>query len=76
MGHMFTKEVIDSLVQKIAKRQTKPIIDASIDNMADEIEGITGVRPSKNTIWLSLKRIGAVASGRKFVYRHNEESHE
>jgi len=60
---------IDNLVKEIAERETKPVIDASIDKIADEIERRTGTRPAKQTIWLSLRRLGAVASGKKFVYR-------
>ena len=59
----------DDLVKEIARRETKPIIDASIDKIADEIFRRTGHRPAKQTIWLSLQRLGAVASGKKFVYR-------
>jgi hypothetical protein len=70
---MFTRKEIDALVQEIAQRQTKPIIDASIDKIADEIAERTGNRPAKQTIWLSLSRIGAVASGKKFVYRWKDD---
>lgn len=75
MGQMFTSEKIDALVRRIAKRQTKPIIDASIDDIADEIESKEGKRPSKSAVWLSLRRIGAVSSGHRFIYKHRN-SHE
>jgi len=73
---MFTKEVIDPMVEKIAKRQTKPVIDASIQQIVDEIEAETGKAPSKSAVWESLHRLGAVASGRKFIYQHNKPRHE
>jgi hypothetical protein len=73
---MFTKDKIDPLVEEIAKRQTRPVIDASIQQIVDEIKERTGVEPSKSAVWLSLRRIGAVSSGRKFIYRHNEAHHE
>jgi hypothetical protein len=61
----------DALIKEIIDRETVPVIDVSIDKIADEIEKRTGERPSKNTIWIALTRMGAKASGRKFVYRHN-----
>jgi hypothetical protein len=68
---MFTND-IDKLVEEIARRETKPVIDKSIEQIVAEIATRTGRTYSKKTIWLSLQRIGAKASGRKFVYRHNE----
>jgi len=68
---MFTNDV-DKLVEEIARRETKPVIDKSIDQIVLEIAERTGKTYSKRTIWLSLQKIGAKASGKKFVYRHNE----
>lgn len=62
----------DEIIKEIAERETVPVISLSIEKMADEIEERTGFRPSKNTIWLALRRIGAKPQGRKFIYRHNE----
>jgi len=62
----------DNLIKEIVQRETVPVIDVSIDKIADEIERRTGERPAKNTVWLALQRLGAKASGKKFVYRHNE----
>ena len=73
---MYTAKQLDELVKEIAERQTKPVIDASIDQIADEIEARGMKKPSKAAIWLSLHRIGAVSSGRKFIYKHNKESHD
>jgi hypothetical protein len=73
---MFKKTVIDPMVEKIAQRQTKPIIDASIDDIALEIEQETGKAPSKSAIWNSLHRIGAVSSGKRWIYQHNKGRHE
>ena len=71
---MFTTD-LDSLVQEIARRETKPVIDKSIDQIVAEIATRTGRTYSKKTIWLSLQRIGAKASGKKFVYRW-KQNHE
>lgn len=71
---MFTND-LDSLVQEIARRETKPVIDKSIEQIVAEIATRTGRTYSKKTIWLSLQRIGAKASGKKFVYRW-KGSHE
>lgn len=71
---MYTNEV-DTLVQEIARRETKPVIDKSIDQIVAEIATRTGRTYSKKTIWLSLQRIGAKSSGKKFVYRW-KGSHE
>lgn len=71
---MYTNEV-DTLVQEIARRETKPVIDKSIDQIVAEIATRTGRTYSKKTIWLSLQRIGAKASGKKFVYRW-KQNHE
>lgn len=62
----------DDLIKEIAERETVPVIDVSIDKIADEIEKRTGKRPAKNTIWLALQRMGAKSSGRKFIYQHNK----
>jgi hypothetical protein len=63
----------DDLIKEIARRETKPIVDVSIEKIADEIERRTGERPAKNTIWLALQRIGAVSSGKKFIYKWKEK---
>jgi len=61
----------DEIIKEIARRETVPVINVSIDKIADEIELRMGEKPSKNTIWKALNRLGAQASGKKFVYRHN-----
>lgn len=62
----------DKIIKEIAERETVPVIDVSIDKIVEEIEQRTGDKPSKNTVWKALQRLGAKSSGRKFVYRHNE----
>lgn len=73
---MFRQNELDVMVREIAERETKPVIDKSIEKIADEIEKRVGSRPSKSVIWASLHRIGAQASGRKFIYRHTGTRHE
>jgi hypothetical protein len=62
----------EELIKEIIERETVPVIDVSIDKIADEIERRTGERPAKNTVWLALQRLGAKSSGKKFVYRWRE----
>lgn len=63
-------------MKAIAEREVKPVIALSIDKIADELEKKHGARPSKSMIWMALRNLGAVAEGRKFVYRHNPPKDE
>ena len=67
----FTADEMDELVEKYAKAATRPIIDASIRDIATKIQLETGYSPSTSIIWRSLYRIGAVANGRRWQWRHN-----
>ena len=66
-----TAQDLDAIVEEIAERQTKPIIDASILDIVSEVEKQTGHKPSTSFVWASLRRIGAKSSGHRWVYRHN-----
>ena len=72
----YSSKDIDKLVSEVARQKTRPVIDATVEEIAYEIGVITGHKPpSKSVIWASLKRIGAVSTGKNFVYRH-KVSHE
>lgn len=73
---MFKLSEITQEVRAIAERETVPVIALSIDKIADELEKKHGRRPSKSMIWAALRAIGAVAKGRKFIYRSNPPRYE
>jgi len=69
---MFKSDEIDQLVKRHAQNATRPIIDASIRQIAEAIAKETGKKePSTSVIWASLNRIGAVSKGKRWAWRHN-----
>jgi len=65
------RDKLDALVKRLARKYTSPMIDSSLRNMAEEIKAETGVEPSTSVLAASLRRVGAKANGRRWVWLHN-----
>jgi len=64
---------LDPIVKKIAQSNTKPIVDKSLREIQAEIFAITGHTPSTSVLSLSMGRLGIVARGRRWIWKHRED---
>ncbi len=66
-----TQEELDALVAQLARKNTRPIIDTTLRDMAEEIARITnGYQPSTSVVKASLDKI-AKTKGHRWTWRHN-----
>ena len=70
------QDELDPIVKEIAKANTRKMIDRSLRDIQQEILERTGYTPSTSILSASLKRLGAKASGHRWLWRHNAERHE
>lgn len=62
---------LDPIVKKIVDERQAQILDATIDDIKQEIYLRTGNDLSKSVIHASLHRLGLSANGHRWAYRHN-----
>jgi len=69
-----TQEELDELVKKLARKNTRPIIDTTLRDMASDIAKMTGgYEPSTSVVKASLDKI-AITKGHRWAWKHNEEN--
>ena len=66
---------LDELIRKIAKDNTRPVIDATLREIAAQVKEVTGnYEPSTSVVSAALQRIKAKAKGHRWAWVHKEAS--
>jgi len=64
---------LDEIIRKIAKDNTRPVIDATLREIAAQVKQVTGnYEPSTSVVSAALQRIKAKAKGHRWSWKHNE----
>jgi len=67
-----TQEELDALVAELARKNTRPIIDMTLREIADEVAKIAdGYTPSTSVVKSALERVNAQAKGHRWAWKHN-----
>jgi len=67
-----TPEELDALVAQLARKNTRPIIDTTLREIAAEIAEITGgYQPSTSVVKASLDKIARTRGRHRWTWKHN-----